>query len=117
MRRILMLAIVVISLWCGGCKRDLTVSDFPLQAGITAEQVADKVGSPTREAAHWIAYKLKDKTELRLFFLAGPKGGTRTLTEAAVYDALGTKIKVVFEVPTARPTTKSTPMPATRVAP
>jgi len=110
-----MLAVVTLLLACGGCKKDLTVKDFPLAPGVTAEKVADKVGSPTREAAHWVAYTLKDTNELRLYFLEGPKGGIRTLSEAAVYDKRGVRLETVFQLENKHPSTKpATTRPATR---
>lgn len=107
MRRILLLAAVAISLSCGGCRKSLTVADFPLKAGVTADEVADKVGSPDKESGHWVAYKLADKTELRLYFLGRDKStGARTLTEAAVFDAQGMRISTPFSVSTTQPATK-----------
>lgn len=94
-----MLLVLTGTLLCVGCDKKHNVSDFPLKPGLTSDQLEEMLGPPTKKDAHWVAYALADGTELRIYFVEGIPGATRTLTEATIYSNTGVRLKNVYMVP------------------
>ncbi len=114
MRRGILAALVLLTVCLAGCHKKRTLANFGLKAGMTKEQVQDQMGSPAKEASSWLSYTMDDGNELRLFFLAGPRTGTRTLSRADLYIGEGTSRTVtnVFLLPpTSRPSTEPATYP------
>ncbi len=121
MRRICFGIVVTVMVLSAGCHRKRTLSDFPLSPTLTIDDLISAMGTPTRTASsnYWAAYTLADNTELRLYFINGPKGSNRTLGLATIYAANGTRIKDVFkyELPTTAPASEATTAPSSDTKP
>ena len=118
MRRMLILAVVLAgALWCVGCDRKHNLSDFPLKPGLTADELADALGSPTRVAPHWVVYSLTDGNELRIYFLERTAGDVRTLTRADLYTKDGELLKNIYVLPRPMPATAPATLPVAATEP
>jgi hypothetical protein len=106
----------VLTMALAGCHKKRTIANFGLKAGMTEQEVADQMGSPTKSAGNWVAYAMEDGSELRLYFLEGKPGGTRTLSEADLYTGSGPSLTItkVFKLPRAAPATRPVSNPATK---
>jgi len=120
MRYMLIVLVIAMMGLASGCHRAKTVADFPLSASLTLEDLEDKVGAPAQEAPSglWVSYTLANGQELRLFFLNGPKGGTRLLSLAELRSPTGMTLETVFrsatlDAPATAPATSPSTAPAT----
>ena len=114
MRRLFMLSLLAGMALCTGCDRRHKLADFPFKPGLTMEQLESEIGSPSKRDAHWVAYDLDDGNEVRVFFLAGEKNGTRALSVADVYTKEGVRVKTVYKLPRAQPASNPAVVPATQ---
>ena len=116
MQRLTMAVLLTLILLSGGCSRKRNLADIPISTTMTVEDYEEQVGSPAQIANsnRWIAYKLKDGTELRLFFsrkTTDPLDDKRTLATAWITDAQGHCIKSLLGTDPHAPATR--PDPAT----
>jgi hypothetical protein len=115
----MVVVLLLVAAGLSGCHKSRTLANFPLRPGVTAQQVEDEMGSPTKDSANWLAYTMSDGSELRLYFLEGQRGTTRTLSQADLYVGAGPSLQVtnVFKLPAKpklAPATNSATEPTTR---
>ena len=115
MRRVSVLGLFLLTIICAGCHKR-ALSEFKFKAGMSPQDYEDQLGSPTRTAANWVGYTLDDGNELRLYFLEGPRGTVRTLTEADLYSPTGVRISELYNLKERTAATQPATNPATAPA-